>query len=63
MAKAAMKRTQVAIELPRSDSAEVSAVPLLTSSTLSPSSPYTSLEGKLEDLDKRSLRLHTSASQ
>ena len=58
-----MKRTQVAIELPRSDSAEVSAVPLLTSSTLSPSSPYTSLEGKLEDLDKRSLRLHTSASQ
>lgn len=63
MAKAAMKRTQVAIELPRSDSAEVSAVPLLTSSTLSPSSPYTSLEGKLDDLDKRSLRLHTSASQ
>ena len=63
MAKAAMKRTQVAIELPRSDSAEVSGMPLLTSSTLSPFSPYTSLEGKLEDLDKRSLRLHTSASQ
>ena len=38
-------------------------MPLLTSSTLSPSSPYTSLEGKLEDLDKRSLRLHTSTSQ